>query len=175
MTFTLQGLDKAIVYKVYSIKNLLKRNELTLALAESCTGGEVSSFISKIPGSSSFFVGSVIVYSYFYKNKFLEVENGILDNHGTVSEEAASILAVNVRDISRSTLGLSVVCVLGPGKDEKQHEVGTLFVGVATKDRVFVKRFFVPRSNRMRMKKIVVLKTFCVLEEVIRNAAFCGG
>ena len=175
MMFMLLGLDKAILSKVYLIKNLLKNKGLTLALAESCTGGEMSSFISKIPGSSSFFVGSVIVYSYFYKNKFLKVENSILDNYGTVSEEVASTLAVNVRDLSRSTIGLSVVCVLGPKKDEKQHEVGTLFVGVAIKDRIFVRQFFVPRSHRMKMKKIVVLKAFCVLEEVIRNETFCGG
>lgn len=174
MIYTLQGLDKAIVYKVYAIKNLLKSKGFKLVLAESCTGGEISSFISRIPGSSSFFLGGVVVYSYLYKNEFLKVDKDVLDTYGTVSEEVASVLAVNIRNLSRATIGLSVVCVLGPKKDEKQHEIGTLFVGVAIEDRVFVRKFFVPRSNRIRMKKIVVLKAFCVLEEVIKNETFCG-
>lgn len=160
MIFMLQGLDEAIVYKVYSIKNLLKRKGLTLALAGSCTGGEMSSFISKIPSSSSFFLGSAVVYSYLYKDEFLRVKNDVLDNYGTVSEEVASMLAVNVRDLSRSTIGLSVVCVLGPKKDKKQHEVGTLFVGVAIKDSGFVRKLFVPRSHRMKMKKNSCIKSF---------------
>ncbi len=162
-----QGLDRRLYREALSLKGLLTSNSLTLSLAESCTGGEITSTLTKIPGASQFFVGGVIVYWPSYKTHVVGVPEEVVETYGTVSYETAYELARRIRHLSSSDIGLSVVCVLGPRPDEKGHSVGTTYIGIAYNDDVVVKHMTVVRMSRIDMKKLVALKSMLVLSEVI--------
>lgn len=111
------------------VAELKKRGE-TIAFAESCTGGTLSSLVTSVPGSSSVFRGSIICYSNEAKEQLLHVPKAVLDTKGAISEETARILAEQVRHIMGTTYGVSVTGVAGPDPSEGKP-VGLVFIGLA--------------------------------------------
>jgi len=169
-----ENLDKVIWREVLSLKSYFTQYGLTLSVAESCTGGEVASFITQVPGASRFFRGGIVVYSPFYKEYIVGVDGDIIKRNGTVSPEVAISLSKHIKDISHASVGAAVVCVLGPRKDEKDNLVGTTFVAI-TYNRTYVYNEIVfPRSRRL-MKKIVALKVLRLIRSVVRDETICGG
>ena len=162
-----QKLDKRLYSEALFLKRLLVSRSLTMSVAESCTGGEITSTLTKVPGASQFFVGGVVVYWPSYKIHIVGVPRNIVETYGTVSYETAYELAKHIRVISATDIGLSVVCVLGPKPDEKGHSVGTTYIAVAYKDDVVVRRMNVVPKSRVFMKKLVALKALRILGEVI--------
>ena len=122
------------------VGQLLKAAELTLAVAESCTGGLVGHRITNIPGSSDYYLGSITAYADDVKHRLLQVSSETLDQHGAVSEQTARAMAEGVRAIMQADLGLSATGIAGPtgGRDEKP--VGLVYVGLAAPDGVWVDR-----------------------------------
>ena len=109
---------------------LFKGSGMTLSVAESCTGGTISSLLTSVPGASEFYLGSVISYAVAVKEKVLGVDHTLVERHGVVSAEVAAAMAEGVRRLTGSTYALATTGLAGPGGDET-HPVGTVWIGVA--------------------------------------------
>lgn len=103
----------------------------TIALAESCTGGGISSALTDIPGASAYVIGAVVAYCNSVKHQFLEVNSVDLDRHGAVSEPVAIQMAQSIRRQFDTTLGLSVTGIMGPGGGTPDKPVGTIWLALA--------------------------------------------
>lgn len=113
------------------IGNLLRHHKLTLAVAESCTGGYVSHLITSIPGSSEYFQGAIIPYSYEIKMNNLGVNPETLREHGAVSEETIREMANLVREKFNTSIGVATSGIAGPGGATPEKPVGTVWIGFA--------------------------------------------
>lgn len=119
------------------VVELLIENNKTLAVAESLTGGDISKRLTDIAGASKALKGSLVVYTNEAKMKLLGVNSTTLEKHTAVSEEVAREMAENVREILGTDIGLSATGLAGPDSDGL-HEVGTVFLGISTKDETIV-------------------------------------
>jgi nicotinamide-nucleotide amidase len=122
------------------VGQLLCREEATVATAESCTGGLIGHRLTAISGSSDYYLGGVIAYSNDVKIRELGVSSDVLDRQGAVSEEVARQMAVGVRKRFDSDYGLSVTGIAGPTGGTPEKPVGLVYVAVADRTRVWVRR-----------------------------------
>ena len=113
---------------------------LTLATAESCTGGLVGHVLTEIPGSSAWYLGGAVVYSDSLKRRLAGVPADLLATHGAVSGEVAHALAAGIRQRLETDIGISVTGIAGPAGATPTKPVGLVFVGVADGDGVVVVR-----------------------------------
>jgi nicotinamide-nucleotide amidase len=123
------------------VSDLLRERNATVSLAESCTGGYISSLITAIPGSSAIFRGAIIPYSNEAKHDLLHVDKKIFDTVGAVSRDCVEQLAVNVRERLQSDYAISVSGIAGPTGGTSQKPVGTVWIAVASREKVFTKKF----------------------------------
>ena len=122
------------------VVGLLTRQKKTLALAESCTGGNLAHRITSVPGASAVFLGGVVSYADAAKEKFLGVRQATLQQHGAVSEEVARAMAVGAREKFGSDFAIAVTGIAGPGGGTPEKPVGTVFIALASSDGVEVKK-----------------------------------
>jgi PncC family amidohydrolase len=122
------------------VGRLLEQREMTLAAAESCTGGLVSHRITNVPGSSAYYSGSVTAYSNEIKEAVLRVRRDTLIQYGAVSEQVALEMARGVRDVLRADIGLAVTGIAGPGGGTPEKPVGLVYVALAAPDGEWVER-----------------------------------
>ncbi len=125
----LYGIDKTTLEQ--SVLAQLKEAGLTLAVAESCTGGGLGSRLTAIPGSSGAFLGGVISYSNDLKVRMLGVDRRILDQNGAVSPQVAAAMAVGVRERTGADIGISITGVAGPDGGTREKPVGLVYVALA--------------------------------------------
>jgi competence/damage-inducible protein CinA-like protein len=113
----------------------------TIAVAESCTGGLVSSRLTNVPGSSIFFRGGVVSYSNEMKTAWVGVPSSLIERHGAVSAEVAIAMAEGARRSTGASLGLSITGIAGPGGGSVEKPVGTVHIALAsgqgTRERLF--------------------------------------
>lgn len=128
------------------IEQLIEKN-LTLACAESCTGGLLSKRLSDIPGASKAFLGSVISYTNEVKNKLLGIPNKLIEEKGAVSEEVAAFMAMNVRELIGSSFGIGITGLAGPEGDGI-NPIGLVYIALSTKDSLYVRKVHVKARNR---------------------------
>ena len=119
----------------------LERHGLTLATAESCTGGGLGARLTERPGSSRWFLGGVVAYSNATKRDLLGVEEALLERHGAVSGEAAVAMARGARRRLGADLGVSITGIAGPDADGTDKPVGLTYVAVASGDGQQTRRF----------------------------------
>jgi len=124
-----------------SVADLFAQQGLTLALAESCTGGMIAQRITSIPGSSRYFLEGAVTYSNAAKTRQLGVDAGLLLEKGAVSSEVASAMAKGVRRSAGSDLGLAITGIAGPDGGTDDKPVGTVFIALAAPDGCWTKRF----------------------------------
>lgn len=109
----------------------LKNGKLTLATAESCTGGLVAHRITNVPGSSAYFHGGMVTYGNDAKVKFLQVPPAVLEVEGAVSEQVAGAMAAGVREAFASDFGIGVTGIAGPTGGTAEKPVGLVFIAIA--------------------------------------------
>ena len=114
-----------------ALSELLREKKLTLAAAESCTGGLFSKRMTDLSGASEIYHGGVVSYVNEVKANVLGVSPETLDRFGAVSAETAGEMAEGVRKVCGSDLGISFTGVAGPNRDDRGNEVGTVYVGIA--------------------------------------------
>ncbi len=134
----------------------LQEKGLTIAVAESLTGGMISEALTDIPGASSVLLGGFITYTEQTKMGYLNVPEDILKAYGAVSEECAKAMAENARRITGSDLAVSATGFAGPDGGTKASPVGTVFIGLATREGVTVKKLQLGGS-RHRIRSIATL------------------
>jgi PncC family amidohydrolase len=123
------------------VGQLLKEKGLTLATAESCTGGLIADRITNVPGSSEYFRGGIVAYAYEAKVALLDVSWDTLRMHGAVSKETVIEMARGVRIALGADLALSVSGIAGPGGGLPDKPVGTTWIGLSTTDGDWARRF----------------------------------
>jgi nicotinamide-nucleotide amidase len=116
------------------IPKLLKNGE-TLSIAESCTGGLLSSLITSVPGSSTYYKGSVTSYSNEIKERVLGVQREILDNYGAVSKECVEAMAIGVLKLMDTDYSIATSGIAGPGGATTNKPVGLCWMAVAHRNR----------------------------------------
>lgn len=109
----------------------LATSGLTVAVAESCTGGMLGSMLTSVPGSSAYFLGGVIAYADSIKTGLLRVPPEVIWQHGAVSEECALLMAQGVCRLTGADMGISITGVAGPDGGTPAKPVGTVYVGLA--------------------------------------------
>jgi nicotinamide-nucleotide amidase len=114
---------------------------LTVAVAESCTGGLVAAAITEVPGSSAYFLGGVVSYADAAKAALLGVPEAALEAHGAVSAQVAVAMAVGARARFGATLAVSITGISGPDGGSEAKPVGLTYVGLATTEGTDVRRF----------------------------------
>ena len=133
---------------------LLLERGLTLATAESCTGGLIARRITALPGASRVYRGGVVSYWTEVKAAVLGVPQDILDQYGAVSEPTARAMAEGARRITGADMAVSVTGVAGPDPDERGNPVGLVFIGLATPDGTFCRRTESGRRTRDRIQDL---------------------
>ena len=123
------------------VGKLLMQRGMTLAVAESCTGGLISHRITNVPGSSAYYQGSVTAYSYDAKERIVHVRRDTLERDGAVSEQAAREMAQGVRRALQADVGLSVTGIAGPGGGRPDKPVGLVYVGLVAPNGAWVERY----------------------------------
>ena len=135
------------------MEELLKKH-LTLATAESCTGGLVARRITALPGASKVYRGGVVSYWTEVKAAVLGVPQKTLDTYGAVSEQTARAMAEGARKITGAEVAVSVTGVAGPDPDERNNPVGLVFIGLATPEGTFCRRTESGRRRRDRIQDL---------------------
>ena len=133
---------------------LLLERGLTLATAESCTGGLIARRITALPGASRVYRGGVVSYWTEVKAAVLGVPQDLLDQYGAVSEPTARAMAEGARRITGADIAVSVTGVAGPDPDERGNPVGLVFIGLATPDGTFCRRTDSGRRTRDRIQDL---------------------
>lgn len=123
------------------VGKLLRKHGLRLAVAESCTGGLIGDRITNIPGSSTYYMGSVTAYAYEAKVRLLGVKWKTLEMHGAVSEQIVLQMALGVRRALAADVGLSVSGIAGPGGGTEDKPIGLTWVGLSTFDHEEARQF----------------------------------
>jgi len=113
------------------VGRLLRDSGRSLAVAESCTSGAVAMRLTRVPGSSDYFLGGVLCYANDVKEKLCAVPASMIEKHGAVSAEAAEALAQGVQLATSSSIGLSVTGIAGPGGGSADKPVGLVYFGLA--------------------------------------------
>ena len=119
----------------------LKNKKLTISVAESCTGGLIGKRLTDNAGSSEYFLGSVTAYNNQLKTTLLNVSDGIINEHGAVSEQTALEMAKGIRNKTGSNIGLSTTGISGPGGGTKTKPVGLVYIGLVTPEKSIVKKY----------------------------------
>ncbi|GIR89246.1 MAG: putative competence-damage inducible protein [Candidatus Neomarinimicrobiota bacterium] len=135
------------------VVNKALENDISLSIAESCTGGLIGHRITQISGSSKIFKGSVVVYSNSSKVNLLGVGENCITKYGAVSEETAKEMAEKVRKMFSTKLGLSITGIAGPDGGSKEKPIGLTYIGVSTKNETKVRKFqfgSIRKSNKAR-------------------------
>lgn len=121
------------------VGKLLTAKSLTLGIAESCSGGYVSSRITGVPGSSAYFQGGIVTYSNMLKIKMLGVDPATLEQFGAVSEQTVTQMAEGVRRVLGTAISLATTGIAGPDGGTPDKPVGTVWIAVATAQRTVTK------------------------------------
>ena len=133
------------------IHNLLIQKHLTMASAESCTGGLIADRVTNIPGSSVYFLGGVVAYSYEAKADLLWVSWDTLNSRGAVSEEVVLEMAQGARKALKADIAVSVSGIAGPGGGTPEKPVGSTWVGLVTSEGAWA-RHFIWEGDRLQNK-----------------------
>jgi nicotinamide-nucleotide amidase len=147
------------------VSYLLQMRSMTLAVAESCTGGLLAERITSISGSSRYFIGGAVVYSNELKTQFANVPKAMIDRHGAVSREVAAAMAEGIRKRCVSNYGVGITGVAGPSGGTEQKPVGLVFIALAGEEGTQVVERNFP-GDRKRVRQFATQQAL----EMIRRA-----
>lgn len=141
------GFDEDTLEEV--IGKILKEENKTLATAESCTGGYLAHMITRIPGASAYFQGSVVAYSNSIKKNILKVREETLQNHGAVSEETVKEMVAGAIQTLNTDIAIAISGIAGPGGGTEEKPVGTIWLAIGDKNNIQTRKLQLSK-NRLR-------------------------
>ena len=146
----------------------LLENKITVATAESCTGGLLATAFTSYPGVSAIYQHGVITYSNEAKSKFLKVSPETLHRNGAVSRQVCAQMCFNLVKTSKCQLTLSTTGVAGPGGGTKKKPVGLVYTGVCYQKSIYIKKLqFSSKLSRLQIQKGTVKECFVMIKEII--------
>lgn len=153
------------------ILDLLIKNNLTLSLAESCTGGLISKSITDISGASNCFIGSLVAYSNDIKSNFLDIPNSIIEKYGAVSSEISELMAINISKNFKSDIALSCTGISGPNGGTHEKPVGTVYISIKFLDKLLTEKFIF-RLNRQSHRITTKQTALYILWKLLINLKY---
>ena len=142
-----------------SIVNRLTKKKLTISIAESCTGGLLSSAITSVVGSSKVFILGLVRYSNQSKIKVLKVLKNIIRKYGAVSEQVCLAMVMNLNKISKTNISISITGIAGPGGGTKKKPVGLVYIGIKKRNKISVRKYLFKNKGRTFIQKAAVNKS----------------
>ena len=150
------------------IISLIKRKKIKLAIAESCTGGMLSSAITSVSGSSKVFTMGLVTYSNQAKTNILKVSKKIIKQYGAVSVQCCLAMVNNLSKISKSKVCVSVTGIAGPGGGSKKKPVGLVYIGIRVGKKVVVNKCNFKNKGRSYIQRQIVKKSLNLLLKLIK-------
>lgn len=149
---------------------ILREHGKTLATAESCTGGRIASMLTSVPGASGYFKGSIVAYSNHVKTKFLQVPEQDLQDFGAVSKPVAEQMAVGALNAFDTDFAIASTGIAGPDGGTLHKEVGTVWIALASKDRVVSKRFLFGNQRERNIHKSALMALNMLRKEILNKS-----
>jgi len=153
-----------------NLKKLHKKlidKKLTISVAESCTGGLLSSNLTKLSNSSKYFQMGLITYSNEAKTKILKVDRNIIKKYGAVSKECCEEMVKNLSKISKSKINVSITGIAGPGGGSKLKPVGLVYIGIKTGKFLLILENKFKSRNRSSIQKNTVREVLNKITKII--------
>ena len=150
------------------IVKILTKKKLTIAFAESCTGGMVSSAITAINGSSKVFTLGLIVYSNKSKINVLKIPKNIIKKYGTVSAQVCLVMVKNISKIAKTNVSLSETGIAGPDGGTKKKPVGLVYLGIKKGNKIRIKKYFFKKKGRAYIRKETVNKSLRLILRTLK-------
>jgi nicotinamide-nucleotide amidase len=150
------------------IVSLLKRKKLKLAVAESCTGGMLSSAITSVGGSSKAFTMGLVTYSNQAKNSILNVPQKIIKKHGAVSPQCCLSMVHNLSKISKSNICISITGIAGPAGGSRKKPIGLIYIGVKKGKKVSIIKCLFKNRGREYIRKATVNRSLKLILTFIK-------
>ena len=140
------------------IVNKLIKKKLTISIAESCTGGLLSSSITSINGSSKVFILALVTYSNQSKINVLRISKDIIRKYGAVSEQVCFAMVRNVNKIAKTNISVSITGIAGPSGGTKKKPVGLVYIGIKKENKIKIKKYLFKNKKRSYIQKTAVNK-----------------
>ena len=155
---------------MFEIKNIIQRlikNKLSISVAESCTGGMLSSNITSISGASKIFNIGLVTYSNLAKIKHLKVPSSIIKKYGAVSEKCCLKMVEGLSKLSKSKINISITGIAGPKGGSKTKPVGLVYIGIKKGKKIVIKKYIFKNKNRENIRKNSVKEALRLIEKFI--------
>ena len=146
---------------------LLKKKKMDLAIAESCTGGMLSSDIISVSGSSKVFTMGLVTYSNQAKITVLKVNKSIIQKYGAVSPQCCEAMVKNLSKISKAQINVSITGIAGPNGGTKKKPVGLVYIGVKKNNKILITKNVFKEKSRKAIQKSTIKKTFKIIKSLI--------
>lgn len=148
---------------------LLTDKKVTIATAESCTGGKIAATLSAVPGASNYFKGGVVSYATQAKIDALGIDENLVTKYGVVSAEVAIAMAKSVQHMMNSNYAIATTGNAGPTKGDDGAELGVVFIGIATPDKVFVAEFNFGQPREKVIDRAVSKALELIYKEILKK------
>ena len=146
----------------------LRKKRLKISLAESCTGGLLSSSITSINGSSKVFTIGLVTYSNQSKISILKVPKKIIRKHGAVSYETCLSMVKNLIKISKTNISVSITGIAGPKGGTKKKPVGLVYIGIKKGNKTLVKKYLFKNKKRISIQRAAVIKSLNLILSFVK-------
>lgn len=151
------------------VGNLLKDKKMTLATAESCTGGKIAQLITSIPGASSYFKGGLVTYATETKISLLGIDSNLIEKYSVVSKEVAQEMAQSVQRILKTDFAIATTGNAGPLKGDSDVEMGAVFISISTPNQVIVEEFNFGQPREKVIDRSVNKALEILYKEILKN------
>ena len=149
------------------VHNKLIQKKLTISVAESCTGGLLSSYLTSLPRASNYFQNGLITYSNKSKIKLLKVNKKIIEKYGAVSQQCCEKMVQNLSRITNSKINISITGIAGPGGGSKLKPVGLVYIGLKKSKKVIISKNIFKQEKRKLIQIATVKKTLELINSII--------
>ncbi len=146
---------------------LLKKKKLKISVAESCTGGMLSSAFTSISGSSKIFTMGMVTYSNQAKIDILKISKKIIKNYGAVSVQCCLAMVNNLSKISKSNICISITGIAGPKGGTKQKPVGLVYVGIKKNKIIKINKYLIKNRGRRYIQNTTVKKALQLIHNFL--------
>ena len=150
------------------IVRLLRKKRLKISVAESCSGGLLSSFITSVSGSSKIFTLGLVVYSNQSKTNVLKVPKKIIKKYGATSKQVCFAMVKNVSKISKTNMSVSITGIAGPSGGTRKKPIGLVYVGIKKGNKIIVKKYLFKNRGRSYIQKTIINKSLGVILSTLK-------
>ena len=152
---------------IHKLHKKMIKKKTNISVAESCTGGLLSSKLTKLSGSSKYFRMGLVTYSNNAKINILKVKKSVINKYGAVSQECCKSMVENLSKLSKSKINLSITGIAGPKGGTKNKPVGLVFIGIKKANKIFIIKNLFGKKKRSIIQNNTVEKCINILTKII--------